>query len=341
MPMDFLTNNWLINLRGPDFLGVYLIIAVLVIAFAWYRTRMDDPTRGVLSPVVLEQLDPFEIAFLRGGHAELARLTIIDLIARRYLEVRGQERTTTIGSTPQPPDEKFLNPVARYVFDWMRRGRHMVDIVPGLTVQLIHSGVAVPMQQALEARQLVTTRRHREDASRRVWPYAAILLGLAGYKLFVALFLRGRTNVIFLIILAFVALAILVNVTKPGRLTALGRAYLKRVQSALTGLQTRVQSLISNSERDHLLLAVGAYGVGVLSGTSYNFAPTIFERDLRKHSDGGHYDGGGHSNSGSSSNCGAGCGSGGGGSASSSCSSGSCGGGSGCGGGGCGGCGGS
>src|SRR4030095_12914403 len=96
--MDFLTNNPLINLRGPAFLGVYAIVAIVVMVIAHYRIRKMDRTVQSPVPLVPHEIDPFEIAFMRGGYPEFVRLTILDLVARGYLEAMTYGATTIIGA---------------------------------------------------------------------------------------------------------------------------------------------------------------------------------------------------------------------------------------------------
>jgi hypothetical protein len=150
-----------------------------------------------------------------------------------------------------------------------------------------------------------------------------VILGFGSFK-FIAAIAHGRFNVIFLIIMAFVGIAILGLNSKLPRLSQRGRDYLEALQIAFARLKN-TSSITKPEERllssptfagvDPMLLMVGVFGVSALSGTAYDYFPHTFQRGAQE-------------NSWSSSSCGSAS------SCGSSCSSG------GCGGGGCGGCGG-
>ena len=78
----------------------------------------------------------------------------------------------------------------------------------------------------------------KEAAARLFWIGASVILGLGGYKLWVAL-MKGHNNVVFLFILGLlgvVALAIVCMALLP-RVSRLGKAYLERLKLAYGGLK--------------------------------------------------------------------------------------------------------
>src|SRR5687767_253102 len=98
MLMNVLFDNPLANLRGPEFLFVYAAIAVLAIVAGRLISRGFDETKNLPVPPVPPEIDPYELAYLRGGHAEYVRLVILDLVQRKYLqqvEVKGVLGTAT------------------------------------------------------------------------------------------------------------------------------------------------------------------------------------------------------------------------------------------------------
>jgi uncharacterized protein (TIGR04222 family) len=322
--MNFLLDNPVANMRGPEFLIFYAVVAVLAIVWALRCSWTSDDTRRMDVPQLPVEFDPFEIAYLRGGVPELGRLIILDLIARKYLQaaqVKGflGSSKRMISAAPGHPETSYLDSQERIVFQWLKGGRDAEKIFPELPRILESTACVQHYQQELEERRLLSTEGQRGRVWRAIFPALCLLAGLAAYKLFVALS-RGKTNVLFLIGLSILSIVCLVAFSRPRRLTTMGRAYLEHLQTALGTLKGRVSQLAAGGVNDHLILAVSAFGIATLQGTGYAYYPEMFKRAAQQ------------STSGCGSSSGSGCG------ASSGCGSG-CGGG-GCGGGGCGGCGG-
>ena len=318
--MNFLFDNPVANMHGQEFLIFYAFVAVLAIVWALRCSWTSDETRRMDVPQLPVEFDPFEIAYLRGGVPELVRLIILDLISRKYLqsvEVKGLlgSRTRIISAAPGHAETRYLDAQERLVFNCLEGGRNAGQIFPDLPRLMESTNSVRQYQQELEERRLLSSAGQRGRAWRAIFPALGVLGGLAAYKLFIALS-RGRTNVLFLIGLSILSMVVVVAVAKPRRLTAVGRAYLDRLQTALGTLKGRVAQLASGGANDHLILAVAAFGIVTLEGTGFAFYPEMFKKAAQQNASG----------------CGSGCGS------SSGCGSG-CGGGGGCGGG-CGGCGG-
>ncbi len=78
----------LASMSGSTFLGLYLLFTAVLVAVAWSMRKRLDPTSG--SPVdegALGALDPTDLAFMRGGAAGIAELTVMDLVGRGYLSI--------------------------------------------------------------------------------------------------------------------------------------------------------------------------------------------------------------------------------------------------------------
>jgi len=140
------------------------------------------------------------------------------------------------------------------------------------------------------------------------WLGMAILLGVAGIKLLVALN-NGHSNVELLLIMAAVFCVLLIVVYRRRR-TKLGDRALAQLRSLFARLRRRSAMLKPGGETEEAALLAAVFGVAALPVTSFGYIRQVFPQ-----------------NSGTSNSCGSsGCGSG----------SSGCGGG---GGGGCGGCG--
>lgn len=309
--------NWISDMPGPQFLAFFAITIAVVLSFFGYRKRNLDPTRTEPPLPLPRNPDPLQLAFLRGGSNEVARVVVFDLVQRGYLEVVEPEKKwfssgePKIGRQTDHPGLHHLSPMELTAFNWFRGSpRPPKDMFePGALAAQIEP-LCAPFEEAAKSEQLLCPADYKAQCMKLGATAGALLLALAVYKLVVAL-MKGRHNVgilIFMIILVFVFTAILCAAP---RLSARGRDYLKRLQGVFEGLKGRKDALAS----DALLLMVSLYGISALADTEHATYSKMFAQSA------------------SSGGCGGasgGCGGGGGG--------GGCGGG-GCGGG-CGGCGG-
>src|SRR6266481_3035614 len=73
------------DLSGPPFLAFYVVVAIFVAVAA--KLFIDAGEGGV--PPSLPLGDPYQIAWLRGGTPEAARIAVLALIDRGLLAVNG------------------------------------------------------------------------------------------------------------------------------------------------------------------------------------------------------------------------------------------------------------
>ena len=316
--MDWLSNNPVANMYGPSFLLLYFGFILAVIIGCRLAVRRSDSTSGELPPPISVNPDPYEIAYLRGGPNEVARLVIFDLVRLGYVEFESKG----IRRAQDHPDPGQLNELQKAVFDKITVTSTPLDLFKKEKVGEIVRHFCFDYENHLRKERLLA----EPDAHARsmtTWGFgAALILGLGVYKLLAAME-RDLPNVWFMIIMGGLSILILYGVVRPHRLSARGRAYLERLQAAFIRLKVKARSMSKSAAAadPSTLLLVGLFGAGALAGTPYAQYPQTFQRSAPQ----------------SGSSCGGGCGSSGG---SSGCSS-SCGGGGGsCGGGGCGGCGG-
>lgn len=303
--MDWLTNNPIANMPGPQFLLFYAgVIAVTLIA-CWLAVRRPDATATLPVPLVPSLPDPYELAYLRGGENEVVRLAILDLMSRGYLQAT-DEKEQRIQRAPNHPHSRHLLDIERIVFDCFPKPRRIPEVFEDprllskvglrLTRRLKH--YCSTFEQRLASEQLLMPAEAQQAASNIRRVAVGVIIGLGGYKLLVAL-LTGHFNVFFLILMAIFAILLLGDLCRPARLSSRGRAFVRHLQLAFEQLKDqRAQLAIGDPS---LLLLVSLFGFGALAGTPYDYYRQIFPRAAS---------GGG--------SCGGGCG--------------SCGGGGGCGG---------
>src|SRR5258708_29841492 len=96
------------DLPGPEFLLFYVLFGALVGVVAYAALRWTAGGEGT-PPALLG--NPFQIACLRGGPSEAARIAVVSLADRGLLQVQRSRLTRT--SDKRPPRD--LHPIEREV----------------------------------------------------------------------------------------------------------------------------------------------------------------------------------------------------------------------------------
>ena len=317
--MNWFTHNPIAQMDGPHFLLLYGFVILVVLVVCGIMRATSDPTANESLPPIPTDPDPYELSYLRGGANEVIRTIIFNLIQRGYLTVvepspsnRAKEQPRPIAQADPLPDRSLLTDLERTVFEWFR-----LAMTPAQLFSLDRSGrltsLLEPYERKLREASLLASPIQLQRLSRLWLTGMAVIWGLGGYKLLIAL-AKGKHNVGFLILMGIVAVIILTVIcARTGRLSARGQAYLSRLQLAYSRLNgsssTRSETAVAGAP---LLVLTGIFGVTALEGTEFGYYHQMFRRSTVA---GG--------------SCGSSCGGGG-----------SWGGGGGCGGGGCGGCGG-
>ena len=82
--MNWFTDNPIANLRGPEFLLVYIVLIVCVAMVMWHWLRSQDASQSLPPTSFPEEIDPMEVAYLRGRQPELARVLVLRLVQRGF-----------------------------------------------------------------------------------------------------------------------------------------------------------------------------------------------------------------------------------------------------------------
>lgn len=337
--MDILLDNPLATMYGPYFLLLYGFVTLFTILFfALFKTRIDQSDRLPV-PSVPATIDPYEIAYLRGGVNELARTAVFSLMQKGLIEIKNEGKVSVITRTAASTQQR-TNAIEDATLNWFGTFRDPKDLFsPGALTYLLEP-YAEDYQRRLGRQQLIASTELKKRLSTWKWLALGLVLLLGGYKA-VAAIAHGHFNLLGSAIIGVIGAVAIFLIARLPWLTKLGRAYLDRLQMAFEGLRYKdnrdkigvpdVQNpeVAGYAAFDPLLLSVGIFGGTVLAGTAYGAYNDAFMRSQKEQAMGAH------------AGCGAGCASSGGGSCSSGSSCGSSGCSSGCGGGGCGGCGGS
>jgi len=320
-----------LNLRGPEFLGFYVLWGAGVFLLArllraFLNRAGETPAGPRWSPGIYpSEVDAPAIAMLRSGPEEVARVILGKLVAEGFLVLNG----SAIGlPTPPPQDRSRLAPLDEEVLRAVSAAAGGAGAGIGAREALSRTVCDLksrlePIREELESAGLAPGPEQRRGYHFLGLAFLLMVTGLGAAKLLVAL-ARGRSNIQFLLLLMAGSLALSVLLMKPPRQTGAGTRYLEWLRRSHEGLAI----LLSDGRRQsfgELTLVTAIFGIGYLPMLSSLQAALVPPPRARSDGDGGGFFDSGCSSGGGSSSC-------------SSCSSG-CGGGGGCGGG-CGGCGG-
>ncbi|MBK8148088.1 MAG: TIGR04222 domain-containing membrane protein [Acidobacteria bacterium] len=322
--MEILFDNPLANMYGPYFLALYGVFIVATVVGVWVAKRSLDKSDRLTLPSIPPNIDPYEIAYLRGGQNELARAAAFSLRQRGLVEIKTEGSTTSVRRTDVKPAN--INQIEWDALDWIGPGRRPQEFFAGGGLSSVLERHGNAFQTRLERQQLINGASQKAGFAPFKWAALLSIVGLGAYKATAAL-IHGRSNIGLLMVFALGGIILTLVVGQMARLTKLGKSYLERLQLAFDSLKYESQRPYNGAAEpvaaqaglagvDPLLLTVGVFGTGILAGTMFSDYNDAFRKAQ------------------ASDSCGSSCGS----CTSSDSSSGD--GGSSCGGGGCGGCGG-
>jgi uncharacterized protein (TIGR04222 family) len=314
--------NPITDFNAREFLTFYaLFILVVWMVRSWFDWQSDQTLDDTWTPP--GAVNPYDVAYLRGGANELARVAIVGLAERGFLDVRAQ----AIGQATGHPNPASLTSLERSVFDFFEPERTVRDIEQaGLRVRV--NAHVLSYEERLQSQQLLSPPNVVHAARRSAFLAAATIV-VVGFARFLVALERHRPAG-FLIAMGIVG-AIVVGWPSIGRLSRRGKAYLNSLRGTASSFNARG----AESSDTTLLMASALFGMTALSGSPHEDLGEMFTRQKASSGDSsggaaGWFGGGGDGGGGSDGGGGGGGGSDGGG------GGGSCGGG----GGGCGGCGG-
>src|SRR5215213_5713770 len=109
--MEILIDNPLATMYGPYFLifvGFIIFFAVIILGLV--KSQFDRTSRFAV-PSIPSNLDPFEIAYLRGGINEVARSVLFSLTQKGFVEIDNTAARHVVKKSPNPPDAGKLAPI--------------------------------------------------------------------------------------------------------------------------------------------------------------------------------------------------------------------------------------
>ena len=301
--MDFLLNNPLAKMPGTLFLLFYGATILLTAIIIKISKSGFDWTKKIPLPLIPQNPDALELAYLRGGENEFARTLVFALIHKGFLTLTKDGNTASIVLAENQPNWNTLSVLERNVLPWFQVTRQAKEIFDSYGLLNILKPYSAEYERKITQSNFLLPSDVAVKTRITASIAGLVLVFLGAYKIFVAL-LSGRTNVLFTVALIVITIVVFWVLGKSARLSSLGKKYIKAVQQTFEGLQERIQTSNFSGETpvaafragDPFLLAVGVFGVGALAGTMYYEYGESFHRA----SSGGSWD--------SSSSCGSSCG---------------------------------
>ncbi len=280
-------------LPGPQFLNVYMAVALIVLVCAWLIPTLADSTGSTGLPRVPATPDPIEMAYLSGGVNSVIRTIVYDLRQRGFATLEGDSH---IVATPNIPAPGALTPMQSRVLRAIQTKLKVGELFKDKALRNDLERLLEPVRQRLARDNLLTPPSVKTARNWTLGLGVVFLAGLAGAKLFIAYKLH-KSNVEFLIFLSIASIIALLFIaaqisrriaSRRGRawLEALRLAYAPRLKST-QGIFTPPQSGATAVYDGGALFLIGLFGFEALNGTADADFAKAFKRASASDSGGG------------------------------------------------------
>ena len=267
--MGWLADNALANMPGPQFLVLYAIFAAAIAVCSFLFVDMQDRTGGMAPPPAPKDVNPYELAYLRGGANDVIRTAIYALHKKRMIEIAegGIRATRSSGGVDG------LNQIERRVYEAILPAPKIPQLFKAPLTQGIES-LCSSYRQRLAAQQLLTPQEVRSAANLALTIGLLLLIAVAAYKTSAAL-AHGRSNFGFLFVEAVASGFLLLWLrqrTVSNNASKRGKAFLSQMRLAYAGHAVSTVRGESNRGADaalsgSALAMVGLFGFSILNGT--------------------------------------------------------------------------
>ena len=290
------------DLRGPEFLAVYLLASVVGLIVFYVVSRRAPPQSERQPSGDARRLlrDPYLLAFLRGGAGQTLQTVAFSMGERGHLSIskKGLIASGERGALTHPLEiAVFVECGTLRGIGKLLRDKRLKELAENYAAPLKESGLLAD----------------HAEYSRRLRVFLAVvgaLLAMAVLKISVAL-QGGHSNIAFLLILTMVVLIVAVVILRRRR-TGAGDRALADQQILFAELKGRVKRLAAGGATSEAVLIAAAFGLAALPGAAYPFANAVHRQSQNGGCGGGSSCGGGGGGGGSGcGGCGGGCGGGG------------------------------
>lgn len=248
----------LIAISGPTYLGIFIVVAIFSLIFAWVWVNIDD-TRSYQRPDI-NKFDYVSIAALRGGINAVIRAVLVDLWNKDLIKINPDTKPPTIQNVHS--ERQITNPIEKKVYDYAKTARNNKDFfTDNKLIDKLSLKITI-IQNELERLKLIETK----TAIIRSWQ-AFIIAGTIIFctalpKLLLG-YMRNRP-VGYLIALLIISIIGLLFITKPfkkQRITSLGKDFLKDLKENFSWLKD--QSIDKDKFNPALCMAI--FGIASLA----------------------------------------------------------------------------
>ncbi|MCL2161700.1 MAG: TIGR04222 domain-containing membrane protein [Betaproteobacteria bacterium] len=251
------------KIPGPIFLLIYIALSVFVgiwLSRVYGRRRQPEQWQAHHQDFAR---DPYKIAFLRGGRNETVQVAVVSLVDRGLLEIQGAIVRKAAGAAVDLAQYPIEKAVLADAATWTTPS----TILRGRNVQ----SVLDKYEDDLQQKQLIAGAAVYWDRLPALVFALAATLGVAIWRVLYALS-QGRTNVLFLIILAIISTVVLL-VMFYRRTTAEGKAALSWLNQHFAGLKQRASEIKSGKQAQDIVLLGALFGVSALG---FDFIEQIY-----------------------------------------------------------------
>ena len=242
------------DLPGPQFLIFYVVLGGALAAFLWIFRHHGEKGKTVAAP---ELTDPYLVACLRAGRAEVWRLATIRLIDRGLMKADG----ATISVVADAKPEDLPNEVERATLEWFRTPQDAISLIKESSSLRLRQLVS-PYEERLIELGLLPDSTAKAGNQARFVAAACVLALVAIVKIFIALD-RGHKNIGFLIMFAAVGLFVLYKAAMPVR-TLRGQAVMEDLEKLFSRLH-QPGALQPGKSSAEVMWMAAVFGVGALA----------------------------------------------------------------------------
>lgn len=322
--MELVFENGFARMYGPDFLGLYFVAYMLAYVFLRFTLpRWISSDYPHTNEAIPDQPDPYKIAFMRRGEAEVLIFTLFSLMRRSYISIGKSKSQITIRT--KSGDLYALNNMEKATYDLIGKETPLVPFMKSTLKAYPFIFPCDKIREELANESLIWSGKDTKRYKKFKDIIFGALIVIGFYKLTAGL-LHGHSNIFGILIVSALGSYFISKIVVEVVPTKKGLVFMDRLKVAFKPVSGN--NLLSQPlYMEQILVAI--YGFSLLKHSKYMHFYNYLVSDLHlKPSislDAGY-------NSGIGCSSGSGCGGGSG-----------CSGGSGCGsscGGGCGGCGG-
>ncbi len=278
-------------MNGIAFLLFYAAVITVAAVACYLQTRRLNLSGELPSPRVPENPDPYEIAYLRGGVNEVARVVVFNLVQLGHLKLTENDKNKKwlleFGDKREDPAQPSLSALERATLEWCSsvslpvETRTIFQDRTGLASRL--EPLCVSYEERLHREDLLNTPEAVGATARICLPYGFGVMGLGAYKVIVAL-VQGHTNVWFTVILAIVGWCLMWGVGRSPRLSQRGQQYIKNLKLAFREMKWSLPPPTTSNvayTSVPFLLTVAVFGLSALEGTAYAAHKDAFTKFTR------------------------------------------------------------